>query len=242
MNTQAINNNTANGAGYTLVNYTVTGQNGKAATGNACGPLACNSTYTAKVYNNYANTNFAAVTEIASNVNASYNGLVAEITNQTFKYAVFDASYTFSHALDFNQNESTQASSNQPLDPNGSLRPQYGNSAFNVPNRFVGYATFRYPKTFTGMKSYLLDGWNLNPLVQIQNGLPYSLTTSSFPSSASVSSGWNGAGGSPAYIPVLGRNTFTLRRAEVFDVRLEKQTQFAEKYTLQTVCRGLQRL
>jgi hypothetical protein len=233
VNTPAVNNNTANGPGYTTVTYTVTGQNGKAASGNACGPLACNSTYTAKVYNNYANTNFAAITEIASNVNSSYNGLVAEITNQTFKYAVFDASYTFSHALDFNQNQSTQASSNQPLDPNGSLRPQYGNSAYNVPNRFVAYATFRYPKTFTGVKSYLLDGWNLNPLVQMQNGLPYSLTTSSFPSGASVSSGWNGAGGSPAYIPVIGRNTFTLRRAEVFDVRLEKQTQCAEKYTLQ---------
>jgi hypothetical protein len=233
VNTPAVNNNTNNGAGYTLVNYTVTGQNGAAATGNACGPLACGSKYTAKVYNNYANANFAAITEIVSNVNASYNALVAEVTNQTFKYASFDASYTFSHSLDYNQNQSTQASSNVPLDPNASLFSQYGNSNYNVPNRFVAYAVFKYPKTFEGAKSYLLDGWNLNPLVQLQNGLPYSLATSSFPSSASVSSGWNGAGGSPAYIPVLGRDTFALRRDAVVDVRLEKQTTFHEKYTLQ---------
>jgi hypothetical protein len=234
VNTPAPNNNTAAGAGYTLVNYTVTGQNGAAASGNSCGPLACGSTYTAKVYNfPYANPKFAAITEVVSNINASYNALVAEISNRSYKYINFDASYTWSHALDFNQNQSTQPSSNQPLDPNGSLRSQYGNSAFNVPNRFVGYATIKYPKFFSGAKSYLLDGWNLNPLVQLQNGLPYSLATTSFPSSASISSGWNGAGGSPSYIPVLGRNTFTLRRAAVFDLRLEKQTQLHEKYTLQ---------
>jgi hypothetical protein len=232
VNTPATNNNTNNGRGYTMVNYTVTGQGGAAATGNACGPLACGSTYTAKVYNNYANTNFAHITEVVSNINASYNALVAEVTNQTFKYADFDATYTWSHALDYNQNESTQASTNVPLDPNASLSNQYGNSSFNVPNRFVGYAVFKYPKSFAGITSYLLDGWNLNPLVQLQNGLPYYLSTSSFPSSAAVTTGWNGAGGT-TFIPVLGRNTFQLRRDAVVDVRLEKQTQFAEKYTLQ---------
>ncbi len=232
VNTPATNNNTNNGSGYTMVNYTVTGQGGGAASGNACGPLPCGSTYTAKVYNNYVNTNFAHITEVVSNINASYNALVAEVSNQTFKYANFDASYTWAHALDYNQNESTQASTNVPLDPNASLSNQYGNSNFNIPNRFVGYAVFKYPKSFTGIKSYLLDGWNLNPLVQLQNGLPYYLSTSGFPSNASVTSAWNGAGGT-AFIPVLGRNTFQLRRDAVFDVRLEKQTQFADRYTLQ---------
>ncbi len=233
VNTPALNNNSTNGTGYTLVNYTVTGQGGAAATGNTCGPLQCGSTYTAKVYNGYINPNFAATTELLSNINASYNALVAEVTNQSSRYASFDASYTWSHSLDFNQNESTQASTNQPLDPNGSLRSQYGNSAFNVPNRFIAYATFKYPKSFEGAKSYLLDGWNVNPIVQIQNGLPYSVATTGFPSSASVSSAWNGAGGTPAYLPELGRNTFTLRRDEVFDVRLEKQIPIHEHYTLQ---------
>ncbi len=242
VNTPAVNNNTNNGPGYTMVTYTVTGQGGKASTGNTCGPLECGSTYTAKVYNNYANTKFSTITEITSNVNSSYNGLVAEITNQSFKYATFDANYTWSHALDYNQNQSTQASTNQPLDPNGSLRPQYGNSPYNVPNRFVGYAVFKYPKAFSGLKSYLLDGWNLNPLVQLQNGLPYSLVTSSFPSAGSVSSAWNGAGGTPAYIPVLGRNTFSLRRDAVVDVRLEKQTPVRRKVHFADVRRDVQRL
>jgi hypothetical protein len=119
------------------------------------------------------------------------------------------------------------------LDPYGSMSSQYGNSAFNVPNRFVAYAVLKYPKSFDGAKSYLLDGWNLNPLVQLQNGLPYSITTSGFPSEASASSGWNGAGGSPTFIPTLGRNTFQLRRDAVFDVRAEKQFMPHERYNLQ---------
>ncbi|WP_158748594.1 TonB-dependent receptor [Acidobacterium sp. S8] len=230
VNTAAPDNNTNNGDGYTTVNYTI-----QAASNGSCGPLACGSTYAAKVYNGYANPNFAAITDVVSNINASYNALVAEINNQTSRYVTFDASYTWSHSLDFNQNQSTQASANQPLDPNSSEASQYGNSNFNVPNRFVAYAVVKYPNQFQGWESYLLDGWRLNPLVQLQNGLPYSLTTSSYPNGTSPSTGWNGAGGSPAYIPVLGRNTFNYRRAEVFDLRGQKDIQFHEKYTLQLI-------
>ena len=232
VNTPAPANNSNNGTGYTLVNYTVTGQGGRAATGNACGPLPCNSTYTAKVYNGYANPAFQAITDIVSNVNASYNALVFELANHSFKYADFDAHYTWSHALDYNQNESTQASTNQVLDPNASLRSQYANSSFNIPNRFVAYAVLKYPPHFTGFTGQILNGWNLNPLVQIQNGLPYSITTSSYPSSAAALTGWDGAGGSPAYVPILGRNSLTLRRDEVFDARAEKQFTIHEKYDL----------
>ncbi|WP_124848069.1 TonB-dependent receptor [Acidipila sp. EB88] len=228
INTPAANNNAANGKGYTTVNYTVAG------TGN-CGPLACGSTYATKVYNGYANPAFQAVTDITSNINSSYNALVFELANKTNKYASFDLSYTWSHALDDNQNESTQASTNQLLDPNAPLSSQYGDSAFNVPNRFIGYATLQYPKRFSGLASTVLDGWNLNPIVQLQNGLPYSLVTSGYGSGAAILAGWDGAGAPAAssYIPEVGRNSFTLRRTEVFDARLEKQFQLHDKYTLQ---------
>jgi hypothetical protein len=228
VNTQAPNNNSNAGNGYTYVNYVVQPASGTTN----CGPLQCGSTFNTKVYNfGYINPAFNAVTDVLSNINSSYNALVVEVVNHTFRYADFDANYTWSHTLDQNQNESTQASTNQLLDPFGDQT--YANSSFNVPNRFVAYATLKYPRRFTGYKSTLLDGWNLNPLVQLQNGLPYNLVTSSFPSSASASSGWNGAGGSPAYIPVLGRNTYTLRRSEVFDLRAEKQIQLHDRYTLQ---------
>jgi hypothetical protein len=228
VNTQAPNNNSNAGNGYTFVNYVVQPASGTTN----CGPLACGSTFNTKVYNfGYINPAFNAVTAVVSNINSSYNALVLEVVNHTFRYADFDANYTWSHALDQNQNESTQASTNQPIDPYSDA--PYANSSFNVPNRFVAYATLKYPRHYTGLKSTLLDGWNLNPLVQLQNGLPYNLVTTGFPSAASGSSGWNGAGGSPAYVPFLGRNAYTIRRAEVFDLRAEKQILFQDRYTLQ---------
>lgn len=231
VNTQAPNNNSDAGDGWTYVNYYVAQPSSGAA---GCGPLPCGSTYTAKVYNfGYINPSYNAITDIVSNINSSYNALVAEVVNHSFRYADFDVNYTWSHALDFNQNQSTQASTNQIEDPYGSMATQYGNSNFNVPNRFVAYAVLKYPRSFSGAKSYLLDGWNLDPLVQVQNGLPYSLVTSGFPSDASASSAWNGAGGDPAYIPVIGRNTFTLPRTAVFDIRAEKQFLLHEHYNLQ---------
>ena len=234
INTAAPNNNTNNcsnsfDCGFTTVNYVI-----QAANNGSCGPLTCGSTYAAKVYNGYTNPAFAAITDVVSNVNASYNALVAEVKNQSSRFVTFDANYTWSHSLDFNQNESTQASTNQPLDPNASLSSQYGNSSFNVPNRFVGYAFIKYPNYFQGWQHYLLDGWGLNPLVQLQNGLPYSALTSSFPNGTSPSSGWNGAGGT-AFLPVLGRNTLTYRRSEVLDMRAEKDLTFHEKYNLELI-------
>ena len=230
VNTQAPNNNSSSGNGWTNVNYVVQPGSGTST----CGPLACGSTYTAKVYNfGYINPAFNQVTDIVSNINSSYNALVAEVVNHGFRYADFDANYTWSHALDQNQNQSTQASTNTPLDPYASQTASHGNSNFNVPNRFVAYAVLKYPKSFSGFKSTLLDGWNLDPLVQVQNGLPYSLTTSGFPSGASASSGWNGAGAGTAYVPNIGRNTFQLRRDAVFDLRAEKQILLHDRYNLQ---------
>ena len=165
--------------------------------------------------------------------NSNYNALQTKIEKRLSHGSSLLATYTWSHSLDFNQNQSTQASTNQLLDPYGSLASQYGNSAFNVPNRFVAYSILKYPKSFSGSKSYLLDGWNLDPLVQVQNGLTYSITTNGFPSTASASSGWNGAGGSPTYLPNIGRNTFQFRRAAVFDLRAEKQFLLHEHYNLQ---------
>ena len=217
VNTAAPNNNTNNGNGYTIVNYVI-----QPARAQQVRTSGLRKHFRQRSTIGYANPDFAAVTAVVSNINASYNALVAQIVNHTFRYIDFDANYTWSHALDQNQNESTQASTNQPIDPK--KRSQYGNSNFNVPNRFVGLRHPQVSQSVQGSEEYLLDGWRLNPLVQLQNGLPYSLVTSGFPNATSPSSGWNGAGGSPAYVPLLGRDTFTIRRGRVFDLRAEKDS------------------
>jgi len=47
------------------------------------------------------------VNELFSNINSSYHALVAEVVNKTSKLIQYDVNYTWSHALDYNQNSAT---------------------------------------------------------------------------------------------------------------------------------------
>ncbi len=71
------------------------------------------------------------------------------------------------------------------------------------------------------MKVFTND-WSINPVFQMQNGLPYSAVIGSGSTAISAySSGLNGAG--QTWIPFIGRNTYKQSRVIVLDVRLEKQ-------------------
>ena len=63
--------------------------------------------------------------------------MVAEIENKTSKRIQYDVNYTWSHALDNNQNESTTTLGNGSFDPyniDGYMKgANYGNSASTFP-------------------------------------------------------------------------------------------------------------
>jgi outer membrane receptor protein involved in Fe transport len=203
----------------------------------ACGPLACGSQITSQVFASpLTNPLFGATTEVISNVNSSYNGLVGEVKNTSSKYLKFDLNYTWSHALDFNQNSSTSPGTNNFLNPYASQRQNYGNSNFNVPNRLVGYAMITFPAIHKGWLDYVVNGWDVNPLMQMQNGLPYSAGLSGFQPGASFSSGITGSG--VTFLPQAGRNAFQQKRTKDFDVRLEKEIKVHEGYDLQLIGEG----
>ncbi|GGG98707.1 TonB-dependent receptor [Silvibacterium dinghuense] len=237
--------NTAQSTMYQTT-LTVTGTN------NNCGPLACGTTITSNVYaktakpksgstvNTYVNADYGSVTEVVSNINSSYNALVAEFTNRSNKYAQFDLNYTWSHALDYNQNESTSPSTNNWYDPWNNPKANYGNSAFNVPNRFVAWALLNYPGNATDWKKYLINSWHLNPVVQVQNGLPYSAATSgTMPSEtygnytySAAGSGMTGSASS-SYLLQIGRDTFKQPTTADFDMRLEKDLPISERFNVE---------
>jgi len=176
-------------------------------------------------------TNFQNITEVVSNINSSYNALVAEIQNRSLRNLQFDVNYTWSHSLDFNQNAQTTDTANGWYDPYTNQQANYGNSAYNVPNRLVGYALYTLPKlTGTGWYTYLSNGWKVDTSFQMQNGLPYSAGTSGF-SGAGIAADLNGAGGL-AILPQIGLNTYKLPRKIVDDARLQKDFLIQEKYNL----------
>lgn len=177
-------------------------------------------------------TNFQSITQVTSNINSSYNAFVAEIQNRSIKNLQFDFNYTWSHALDFNQNATTTTSANSWYDPYSNPRINYGNSSYNVPNRFVGYALYTLPKLKgDSWYTYLSNGWSVDTSFQAQSGLPYSASVSGFAGNGLVSD-WNGAGGL-GVIPGLGINTYKYPRKVVDDLRVQKEFHFLEKYSWQ---------
>ncbi|MGB7265148.1 MAG: TonB-dependent receptor [Terracidiphilus sp.] len=207
------------------------------------GPLgATGATVNVPVYTAYGNTallgptatNFQGVSELVSNVNSNYNAFVAEVLNRSFKTITFDANYTWSHALDYAQNANTQGAAETWYDPYGNPQINYGDSSFNVPNRFVAYALYNLPnlKASNPIK-WVANGWSINDSFQMQNGLPFTAGVSGKPSGA-IAGNWNGAGG-PAIIPQIGYDTYKYPRRIVDDVRVQKSFDFEGSHTIRSV-------
>ncbi len=240
---------------YTF-NYTVAPAAGKTA----CGPIACGSIVPVKVYasklqtgassGTYSyspleNPSFNSVTDIVSNINANYHALTVEVQRTQSKMLAFDANFTWSHALDFNQNQSTAAGANNWFDPYANARSNYGNSQYNVPHRLVAWALMTAPGVSEGSSlKYLANGWSLKPLLQVQNGLPYTVSIAGTTPNQCYSVGCLEAAGSGlsgtgvAYIPTLGRDSIQQPVTVVVDARLEKDFSFREKYNVQLFAEG----
>jgi Carboxypeptidase regulatory-like domain/TonB-dependent Receptor Plug Domain len=216
-------------------NYTIT-----VADSTGKGPLPNGAVYTVPTFTGYGNSgvfgsaaaNFDAITEMTSNINSSYNALVGEIQNHSLHSVQFDASYTWSHALDFAQNADTEGTGNNWYNPYGDPRINYGNSSYNVPNRFVGWVLYNFPNQPGGSwTKYLTNDWNLDNSFQMQNGLPYSAEASGFVGNA-ILNYWNGSSGQEI-VPQIGINTEKTPRKIVDDVRVQKSIPFKERYNLQ---------
>jgi outer membrane receptor protein involved in Fe transport len=201
----------------------------KAGADGSCGKLTCGAVIPTSYYvKPYINSHYGNVTEVTSNINSSYNGLVVDIENRGNQYAQFDVNYTWSHALDFNQNQSTAPSTNSWYDPWGNPRANYGNSTYNVPNRFVAWGLLTWPGKANGWQKYFENGWHLNPVLQVQNGLPYSAGVSGTIAGA-ASSGLAGSGNS-GYLLQIGRNTYRQPTTANLDARLQKDLPLSEKH------------
>ncbi len=224
----------------------------------AAGPLPNGAQYTSRFYGFNSNsrgvpaagvanfgrpdTRYAAKTDIFSGINSSYNALVAQVQHRLTRGIEFQGSYTWSHVLDYNENNTTFSNTSSVLDPLN-FQGEYGNGAQNVPNRLIGTAVLQTPWKATGWKSYLVNGYELAPSVAGQNGLPYSVTISgsnqglvsaSSPTGfvTGTSTGYTGSGGSTR-IPGLERNTFQQPRTIVLDLRGSKRFTVRERYNLE---------
>lgn len=231
---------------YTVVNTTPS----------AFAALPNGTTYTANLYGYAVNSSgktspgevlrpnaaYGAITDIVSNINSSYNALVVQVQHRFSNHVQFQSSYTWSHVLDYNENNTTFTNPSSILDP-ANFRLEYGNGNQNVPNRVIATAILSSPWQAHGWKAYFLNDFQLAPSFSAQNGAPYTaaitgnpttLVTSGFSTgfATGVGSGYTGTGGS-SRIPGLQRNTFSQPRTILLDLRGSKRFVVRENYSLE---------
>jgi hypothetical protein len=231
----------------TTINYTVVDTAGK-------GPLPNGTVLTEKFYPRNTtpgclsarpNCSFGSLTDIFSGVNSSYQGLVGQISHRFTNHLQFNANYTWSHALDFGQNNQTATVANNLLDPQN-IRAEYGNSITNIPNRLIMGAIVTAPWKYTGWKAYLLNDFEASPSLQLQSGLPYLVGTSGgytsttgtlpgYTPSGGLIAGFGGVNGSNGTfrMPGFERNGLQQPKTVVVDLRLSKRFRIADRVNLE---------
>ena len=214
------------------------------------GPIRNGTAFTANAFlatankNLRPNPNFSSITDIFSGVTSNYEALVAQFKHQLSHSIEFNANYTWSHAMDFGENNTTGASATALLDPTN-IRLDKGNSNQNVPNRLVMAAVISSPWHLHGAWGYLANDFELAPAFATQTGLPYSVGISGSSSTLTVTPGapvqkiintgsFNGSGASTANrVPITDRNAFQQPATYVADMRLSKRVLFRERYGLE---------
>jgi hypothetical protein len=203
---------------------------------------------------------YTTKTDISSSVSSNYHAMVIQVNHSLSHNLFFQGSYTWSHALDYGENNTTFTSSNSLLDPLN-LRGEYGNSNQNVPSRAIFTAVATSPWHESGWKSYLANDWEVSPSFSAQTGEPYSATTNGSAATlvapitsttnsvtttqnatATVTTQYNtgyvtgtstgsfNGSGGANRIPLLNRNAFHLPSDVLVDLRGTKRFTIHESY------------
>jgi hypothetical protein len=177
------------------------------------------------------------VDEFTDLVRSNYNAGVVEISRHLSKGLELESSYTWSHALDNGQGDSGfpgVAFLNQ-FDPG----QDYGNSQFDVRNRFVMSAVWS-PEHFGAgsMAHRLLDDWTVAPDLTISSNTNYtagisgSLSTIPGGSVGNSATSITGQSGTDRF-PLLPRGYYTLPSVQNFNLHIGRQFRLGEKYVLE---------
>jgi len=114
---------------------------------------------------------FGQINQLQTNQISNYTGL--QITaERREKNLSFQASYTYSHALD--ENSATSLGAGAAVNYYNQ-RADYGNSDLDIPNRFVGSVSYSLPFRASGFSKPLVEGWQFNAIAAYSDGLPFSV-------------------------------------------------------------------
>jgi hypothetical protein len=186
------------------------------------------------------NLNYQQITQIMSRANSTYEAAIVRIARESRRGLSLHAHYTYSHAMDWNPNESTLVSGSDVLDP-ADFSKEYGVSNLDTRHSAAVIAILESPWKLHDLAGRIANGWMLSSIGQFRSGLPYSMRTSgSLPQEftsggtaiVGLGPGMNGSGGDNLVYGV-GRNTFRYPNTWKADLRLAKRFDLGEMRQLE---------
>ncbi len=176
------------------------------------------------------NPDYQQITEIMSRANSTYEAATIKMTRYGQRGLSLHAHYTYSHAMDWNPNESTTVSGSDVLDPED-FSAEYGTSNLDERHSAAAMVMYEAPWKRRHWEGRFANGWMLSGIGQFHSGLPYTMRTAGSLAEehttagaviAGLGPGMNGSGGDNRVYGV-GRNTFRYPQAWKADVRLGKK-------------------
>jgi hypothetical protein len=116
---------------------------------------------------------YSTINEIEDSTSSKYNGLQISAERRFSAGLAFQVSYSYSHALDYiSQNP---GSGGATFLNTYNHKYEYGNSDFNIPNRFIASWNYLLPFKHDGFLHWAVNGWQLNGILSLYDGLPFTV-------------------------------------------------------------------
>ncbi len=175
-------------------------------------------TFVVPVYTQRLTPNFGPVTDIESNANAYYDGLVVRVATHPVRSLTVVGRYTWSKAIDFGPSGSATPKTDGQFDP---FTDGYdkGLSSLNYPQALHATATWAPGGEGSKRRHAVSHGWTASAITTTRSGRPYTLDLSGGTYLPGGHESLNGSGGAQ-YLPTVGRNTLRLPMTLKTDVRL----------------------
>jgi hypothetical protein len=178
-------------------------------------------------------TSYGAVTDIVSNVNATYHALVVEARRRSRRGLEFRVGWTWAKAIDFGQSGAVPRTNGQfdPFD----VRYDKGLARLGHSHRVVASAVWTpHIETQQRWLSIAANGWALAPVFTETTGRPNSYNIFGGTRLSGGRESINGSGGA-VYLPTIGRNTLRLPDTVHLDLRVSRGVKVRDRM----VARGL---
>ncbi|MCU1262560.1 MAG: hypothetical protein JWO80_5445 [Bryobacterales bacterium] len=181
------------------------------------------------------NTAFGRISEFDSGGDSSYRAGFIQVQKRFAKRFQFLTSYTYSRAIDTVPDATavTVGGGDDGKEAQDTLQPNNDRGPANsdTPHRFVfsGVWDINYLNTSSNaLTRYVLGGWQLSSIAQVQSGRRFSALVSGDPN--------NDGNTSTDRVPGLGRNTITGPAFETVDIRVSKDIPiYAERVRLRLI-------